>query len=591
VTSILAAINAPSTTTTLVHRATSGPSPWWRHAVIYQVYPRSFADGDGDGIGDLPGATARLAHLKRLGVDAVWFSPFYRSPQHDAGYDVSDYRDIDPVFGTLADADAMLEEAKRLGLKVLVDLVPNHTSSMHPWFVAALQSPPGSPERARYIFRDGRGPAGDEPPNNWTSTFGGSAWTRVTEPDGTPGQWYLHLFDHTQPDLDWTHPEVHAEFQSILRFWLDRGVDGFRVDVAHGLVKAPDLPDFAGVTAMLEPPHEGTLGSEDGSTGAGTLGPMWDQDGVHEIYREWREVLDTYDGDRALVAEAWVEPLSRLALYVRPDEMQQAFNFSFLTSLWEATALREVVSESLAANDAVGATTTWVLSNHDVVRHPSRLGLAVPGSKPNGIGVGDPQPDRELGLRRGRAATLLMLGLPGSSYLYQGEELGLAEHTTLDDEERQDPTWTRSGHTERGRDGCRVPIPWSSTEPAFGFSPTGASWLSQPDWFAEYALDRQTCVPGSTFEMYRAALRLRREFRLGSGSLAWVDGLSEETTGEVLAFVNRDVLVVTNLGEPTLHLDGDLEVLLSSADLPYGLAGEQGVAVPTDVTVWVRRRG
>lgn len=590
-TSILAAINAPSTTTTLVHRAASGPSPWWRHAVIYQVYPRSFADGDGDGIGDLPGATARLGHLKRLGVDAVWFSPFYRSPQHDAGYDVSDYRDIDPVFGTLADADAMLAEAKRLGLKVLVDLVPNHTSSMHPWFVAALQSPPGSPERARYIFRDGRGPAGDEPPNNWTSTFGGSAWTRVSEPDGTPGQWYLHLFDHTQPDLDWTHPEVHAEFQSILRFWLDRGVDGFRVDVAHGLVKAPDLPDFAGVTAMLEPPHEGTLGSEDGSTGAGTLGPMWDQDGVHEIYREWREVLDTYDGDRALVAEAWVEPLSRLALYVRPDEMQQAFNFSFLTSLWEATALREVVSESLAANDAVGATTTWVLSNHDVVRHPSRLGLAVPGSKPNGIGVGDPQPDRELGLRRGRAATLLMLGLPGSSYLYQGEELGLAEHTTLDDEERQDPTWTRSGHTERGRDGCRVPIPWSSTEPAFGFSPTGASWLSQPDWFAEYALDRQTCVPGSTFEMYRAALRLRREFRLGSGSLAWVDGLSEETTGDVLAFVNRDVLVVTNLGEPTLHLDGDLEVLLSSADLPYGLAGEQGVAVPTDVTVWVRRRG
>lgn len=589
-TSILSAINAPSTTTTLVHRATSGPSPWWRHAVIYQVYPRSFADGDGDGIGDLPGATARLGHLKRLGVDAVWFSPFYRSPQHDAGYDVSDYRDIDPRFGTLADADAMLVEARRLGLRVLVDLVPNHTSSMHPWFVAALASPPGSPERARYVFRDGTGPGGDRPPNNWTSTFGGSAWTRVTEADGTPGQWYLHLFDHTQPDLDWTNPEVHTEFQSILRFWLDRGVDGFRVDVAHGLVKAPELPDFAGVTAMLEPPHEGTLGSEDGSTGAGTLGPMWDQDGVHEIYREWHQVLAEYDGDRALVAEAWVEPLSRLALYVREDEMQQAFNFSFLTALWDATALRSVVSESLGANDAVGATTTWVLSNHDVVRHPSRLGLAVPGSKPNGIGVGDPQPDRELGLRRGRAASLLMLALPGSAYLYQGEELGLAEHTTLDDDERQDPTWARSGKTERGRDGCRVPIPWSSTEPAFGFSPTGSSWLSQPEWFADYALDRQTCVPGSTFEMYRAALRLRKEFRLGSGSLAWVDGLSGETSEQVVAFVNRDVLVVTNLGEGTLHLDGDLEVLLSSEDLPYGHAGEQGVAVPTDVTVWVRQR-
>ena len=590
-TSILAAITTPSTTTTLVHRATPEPSPWWRHAVIYQVYPRSFADGDGDGVGDLPGATARLKHLKRLGVDAVWFSPFYRSPQHDAGYDVADYRDIDPVFGTLADADAMLTEAHRLGLKVLVDLVPNHTSSMHPWFGAALRAAPGSPERARYIFRDGRGPGGAEPPNNWTSVFGGTAWTRITEPDGTPGQWYLHLFDHTQPDLDWTNPEVHEEFRSILRFWLDRGVDGFRVDVSHGLVKEAGLPDFAGSTAMLQTPHEGTLGSEDGSTGAGTMGPMWDQDDVHEIYREWHAVLAEYDGDRALVAEAWVEPLSRLARYVRPDEMQQAFNFSFLTARWDPRVLRTVVNESLAANDAVGATTTWVLSNHDVVRHPSRLGLAVPGSKPNGIGADDPQPDHEVGLRRGRAATLLMLGLPGSAYLYQGEELGLPEHTTLDDDERQDPTWGRSGHTERGRDGCRVPLPWSSTEPAYGFSPTGATWLSQPASFAAHALDVQTCVPGSTFEMYRAALRLRREFRLGSGSLAWVDGLPSDTPDSVLAFVNRDVLVVTNLGPSTMHLQGDLEVLLSSADLPFGLAGDQGVAVPTDVTVWVRQRG
>jgi alpha-glucosidase len=318
---------------------------------------------------------------------------------------------------------------------------------------------------------------------------------------------------------------------------------------------------------------------------------MWDQDGVHEIYREWRSVLDEYDGDRALVAEAWVEPLTRLALYVRPDEMHQAFNFSFLTALWDAQVLRTVITESLVANDAVGATTTWVLSNHDVVRHPSRLGLPVPGSKPNGIGADDPQPDAALGLRRARAATLLMLALPGSAYLYQGEELGLAEHTTLDDDERQDPTWDRSRHTERGRDGCRVPIPWTATAPAFGFSPTGSSWLSQPAWFADHALDTQTCVPGSTFEMYRAGLRLRREFRLGTGSLAWVDGLTGEGTEQVVAFVNRDVLVVTNLGERALHLEGDLEVLLSSVDLPYGHAGEQGVTVPTDATVWVRTRG
>lgn len=589
-TSILPAVVAPSTTTTLVHRAATEPGPWWRTAVIYQIYPRSFADGDGDGVGDLPGATARLGHLTRLGVDAVWLSPFYRSPQHDAGYDVADYRDIDPVFGTLADADALLAEAHHLGLRVIVDLVPNHTSSTHPWFRAALDSAPGSPERARYVFRDGTGADGDRPPNNWTSVFGGPAWTRVTEADGTAGQWYLHLFDVTQPDLDWTNPEVRAEFVSILRFWLDRGVDGFRVDVSHGLVKADGLPDWAGRTAMVDAAHDGIFGSEDGATGAGMVGPMWDQDGVHEIYREWHDVLAEYDGDRALVAEAWVEPLTRLARYVRADEMHQAFNFSFLTTLWSAETLHTVVAESLAANDDVGATTTWVLSNHDVVRHVSRLGLEVPGAKPNGIGVGDPQPDEELGLRRGRAATLLMLALPGSAYLYQGEELGLPEHTALPDDERQDPTWWRSSHTERGRDGCRVPPPWSAEEPAFGFSPTGQSWLTQPESFARYALDRQQRVPGSTFEMYRTALRIRREYRLGSGSLAWVEGLSGGAPEDLVAFVNRDVLVVTNFGEATVHLAGDLEVLLASADLPYGRAGADGVSVPQDVTVWLRTR-
>lgn len=589
-TSILSALAQPSTTTTLVHRGRREAAEWWRSAVIYQVYPRSFADGNGDGIGDIPGITSRLRHLVRLGVDALWLSPFYRSPHHDAGYDVADYREIDPLFGTLADADAMLAEAHRLGLRVIVDLVPNHTSSEHPWFTAALAAGPGSPERARYIFRDGTGPEGAQPPNDWRSTFGGAAWTRVTEPDGTAGQWYLHLFDESQPDLDWTNPQVHEEFRSILRFWLDRGVDGFRVDVAHGLVKEAGLPDFPAPTAAVTPPHEGTHGSEDGATGAGSLGPMWDQDGVHEIYREWHEVLAEYDGERALVAEAWVEPLSRLALYVRPDEMQQAFNFAFLTSLWTAQALRSVITESLVTNDGVGAPTTWVLSNHDVVRHPSRLGLEVPGGKPEGIGAGDPQPDEELGLRRARAASLLMLALPGSAYLYQGEELGLPEHTTLDDDERQDPTWWRSGYASRGRDGCRVPLPWEADAPAFGFSPTGRSWLSQPPSWARYALDRQRCVPGSTFEMYRAALGLRREYRLGSGSLAWVDGLAGASES-VVAFVNREVLVMTNLGSETVRLNGtDLEVLISTADLPDGQTGGTVVAVPPDVTVWVRRR-
>jgi alpha-glucosidase len=591
VTFILSALAQPSTTTTLVHRASSGSAQWWRSAVIYQIYPRSFADANGDGIGDIPGITARLKHLVRLGVDAIWLSPFYVSPHHDAGYDVADYRDIDPVFGTLADADRLIQETHRHGMRIIVDLVPNHTSFEHPWFKAALAAGPGSPERARYIFRDGKGADGAQPPNDWQSAFGGPAWTRITEPDGTAGQWYLHLFDTSQPDLDWTNPEVHDEFRSILRFWLDRGVDGFRVDVAHGLVKEPGLPDFPQPTAATAPPHDGTQGSEDGATGAGSLGPMWDQNGVHEIYREWHEVLAEYDGDRALVAEAWVEPLSRLALYVRPDEMQQAFNFSFLTSPWAAPELRAVITESLAANDRVGAPTTWVLSNHDVVRHPSRLGLTPPGGKPDGIGAGDPQPDEELGLHRARAATLLMLGLPGSAYLFQGEELGLPDHTTLDDDERQDPTWWRSGHTNRGRDGCRVPIPWEADAPAFGFSPTGKSWLSQPASWARYALDQQRCVPGSTFEMYRAALGLRREYHLGTGSLAWVDGLSADAAESLVAFVNREVLVVANVGATPVTLAGtDLEVLISSAELPDGEDGGDAVTIPPDVTVWVRTR-
>ncbi len=567
-----------TTTTTLVHAPSPASAEWWRQAVIYQVYPRSFADASGDGIGDLPGVTSRLDHLARLGVDAIWLSPFYRSPQADAGYDVADYRQIDPLFGTLADFDELLERAHLRGMRIIVDLVPNHTSDEHEWFQAALAAGPGSPERERYIFREGKGENGELPPNNWESIFGGAAWTRTTDPSGEPGQWYLHMFDTRQPDLNWDHPEVRAEFEDVLRFWLDRGVDGFRIDVAHGMVKAPGLPDWDGSVSMIEGSHD-----EDGSTGAGNSGPMFDQDGVHDIYRAWHKVLAEYDGDRALVAEAWVEPLSRLARYVRSDEMHQAFNFSFLSTPWDAAALRTVVTASLAANDAVGAPTTWVMSNHDTVRHASRLGLLEPNSRPNGIGHGDEQPDEELGLRRGRAATLMMLGLPGSAYLYQGEELGLPEHTALDDDLRQDPAWWRSGHTERGRDGCRVPLPWESEAPGFGFSPTGATWLPQPAQWAAYALDAQKGVPGSTYEMYREALRIRREFHLGTGSLAWVEGVGEQDG--VVAFVNRDLLVVTNLGGTAVALPESATVLLSSAEL--ATEGDSTL-VPSDVTVWAR---
>jgi alpha-glucosidase len=539
--------------------------------VIYQVYPRSFADSDGDGIGDLPGITARLPYLSALGVDAVWLSPVYRSPMADAGYDVADYRVIDPLFGGSADADRLIAEAHRLGLRVVLDLVPNHTSDEHSWFRAALASPAGSPERSRYLFRDGRGTSGELPPNSWRSVFGGPAWTRVPEPDGTPGQWYLHLFDDKQPDLDWTHPQVRAEFEDILRFWLDRGVDGFRVDVAHGLVKADGLPDWDHEQELLE-----------GSGPEGERPPMWDQDGVHEIYRSWRRVLDGYDGDRMLVAEAWVEPAERLARYVRPDEMHQAFNFAFLSAGWRAADLRASIADSLEASATVGAPATWVLSNHDVVRHTSRLTLPPDAHRPNGIGAGDPQPDEALGLRRGRAASMVMLSLPGSAYLYQGEELGLPEHTTLPDETRQDPAWFRHDGTVAGRDGCRVPLPWEADRPGYGFSPTGASWLPQPESFRRYAADVQEGDPASTLELYRTALRTRAELGLGAGELVSWEGSDDAVlVFRVRGGTGREVVVVTNFGTEPAGLPAQAAVLLASA--PLDAAGR----LPTDATVWL----
>lgn len=552
-----------------IHAAQPADSPWWRDAVIYQIYPRSWADGDGDGIGDLPGITSRLDHLRDLGVDAVWLSPFYRSPQRDAGYDVADHRDVDPLFGTLADGDAMIARAHELGLRVVVDLVPNHTSSDHPWFQQALAAAPGSDERERYIFRDGLGGDGSLPPTDWQANFGGRAWTRVTEADGTPGQWYLHLFDPSQPDLNWDDARVREDFETTLRFWLDRGVDGFRVDVAHGLVKDPTFPPFGKHPGgLMEVTHEA---------------PYWDQDGVHEIYRGWRALLDSYGTpERILCAEAWVNPADRLARYVRPDEFHQAFNFDFLETRWRATDLREAVRRSLAANDSVGAVSTWVLSNHDVLRHASRFGLPMDGARPNGIGPADPQPDAELGLRRARAATTFMLALPGGAYVYQGEELGLPEHTSLPGEVRQDPTYRRTDGVELGRDGCRVPMPWTKGAPALGFNDTGAAWLPQPEAYSGLAVDAQTGVAGSTLELYRALLALRRERRLGLASLAEVHGLGDDVIGYVLTAPDGTrTLVLANLSSEPVAIPAQADVLVASGELAGG-------ALPTDTAVWAR---
>lgn len=571
-----------------------GPAdPWWRHAVIYQIYPRSFADANGDGIGDLPGITSRLEHLQMLGVDAIWLSPFFKSPQKDAGYDVSDYRDVDPLFGTLDDFDEMLKRAHELGLRVIVDLVPNHSSDQHEWFQQALAAAPGSEERERYMFRDGKGEGGNLPPNDWKSVFGGRAWTRVTEADGKPGQWYLHLFDSSQPDFNWHNPQVRQYFEDVLSFWLDRGVDGFRIDVAHGMIKADGLPDWDAEQAMITKgdtpagtPLEEIEDEDDTETGDGNEGPMWDQDGVHDIYRSWNKLLATYPGDRALAGEAWIHDLHRMARYVRSDEMQQTFNFAYLTSKWDAQNLRDVVTESLEAFDGVGAPSTWVLSNHDVVRHASRLGLPVPGSLPKGISADDVQPDERLGLQRARAASLFMLGLPGSSYMYQGEELGLPEHTSLPAEVRQDPAFFRTKGAETGRDGCRVPLPWIADAPAYGFNETGESWLPQPDGWRKYAAEEQYGVEHSTFELYRTALRIRKELSLGSGSLAWVEsGLVGADPDQSIAFVNGDVLVILNLEGTPITLPTGVEVLAASGELEIK---DDATNVPARTAVWVR---
>lgn len=538
-------------------------APWWRDAVIYQVYPRSWADGDGDGIGDLPGITSRLDHLAALGIDALWLSPFYTSPQNDAGYDVADYRDVDPLFGTLADLDALVAQAHALGLRVVVDVVPNHSSSEHAWFQAALAAGPGTPERARYVFRDGRGEHGELPPNNWTSNFGGPAWSRV--PDGS---WYLHLFDVTQPDFDWTNPEVRAELEGVLRFWLDRGVDGFRIDVAHGLVKAEGLPD----ADLSLDPHRDPTG----------LLPMWDQPGVHEIYRDWRRLLETYPGDRMLCGEAWVGPPEALARYVRPDELHQTFNFSFLLTPWDADALRASITTSLASAAEVGAPQTWVLSNHDVVRHATRLGRADATHvvDTEGIGPDDPQPDAALGLRRARAATAIMLALPGSAYLYQGEELGLPDATRLPVDVLQDPTWERSGHARRGRDGCRVPVPWAPDGPSLGFGPAGEPWLPQPEAYAYLSPAAQDGVEGSTLEMYRHLLRERSGRSLGLGTLTWTTHHEPAALWFVVSTDAGQTTVISTVG-------GSSATLPDGAVVVAGSGPVNGSVVPPDTTVWL----
>jgi len=532
------------------------PAPWWQTAVVYQIYPRSFRDADGDGVGDLRGVLEGLDHLTWLGVDALWLSPVFPSPMADFGYDVADYCDIDPVFGDLDVFDELVAAAHERGLKVVLDWVPNHTSDQHPWFQAALAAGPGSPERERFWFHPGLGPDGSQIPTEWVSSFQGSTWTRTTNPDGTPGEWYLHLFTPEQPDVNWNHPDVRAEHEAVLQFWFDRGVAGVRIDSAALLVKDPELGPLSDNPAPGAHPHV-------------------DRDEIHEIYRAWRRVADAYAEPRVLVGEVWLEDTERFAQYLRSDEMHTAFNFDFMTQPWDAAAMRTSIDRTLAAHAPVGAPATWVLSNHDVTRPVTRYGREDSSFAFDRKRFGTPT-DLELGTQRARAAALLTSALPGCLYIYQGDELGLPE-VNLPREVIEDPMHFRSDGVDPGRDGCRVPLPWAQSGPSLGFGDDAEPWLPQPRDWAEISVEAQASDDESMLSLYRAALALRRDdAAMRLGAMRWL-----ELGDDVVAFCRGDRFAsITNVGSTSIQLPPHQSVLLASTPLV------DGALVPNS-TVWL----
>ncbi|MGH3352456.1 MAG: glycoside hydrolase family 13 protein [Nocardioides sp.] len=545
---------APAVLTAFTER----PADWWRCAAIYQIYPRSFADANGDGTGDLAGVRTRLTYLRDLGVDAIWFTPWYPSPMADGGYDVADYRAIDPVFGDLAEAEALIEDALELGIRTIIDVVPNHVSDQHRWFKAAVAAGPGSPERERFWFREGRGADGELAPNDWVSEFGGTAWTRLTTPDGVPEQWYLHLFSAAQPDLNWQHEDVRREHEDILRFWFDRDVAGIRIDSAALLAKDPSLPDV---------PVDPRPGEH----------PYIDREELQEIYRGWRRIAQDYGADRALIGEVWLPDTARFIRYLQPDALHAAFNFDFMTAPWDAEALRTSIETTLRVHGEAGAPATWVLSNHDVTRLVTRYGREETAFAFDTKRFGTPT-DRALGERRARAAAMLAMGLPGAYYLYQGEELGLDE-ADISPDLVQDPMHLRSGGIDPGRDGCRVPLPWSGDRVPYGFSTPGtATWLPQPEGWAALTAQAQSADPCSMLSLHRMALLIRRTHPdLATGDLSWI-----ETDPGIIAFRRgAHFACVVNLTDTPVELPRSDHVWLASSPL------EAGRLAP-DAAVWLR---
>jgi alpha-glucosidase len=547
---------------------------WWQDAVVYQVYLRSFADANDDGIGDLPGLRSHLSDLADLGIDAIWLNPCYLSPQRDHGYDIADYQVIDPAYGTIDDLDALLREAHDLGLRVLMDMVANHCSDQHAWFQEALASAPGHPSRERFLFRDGRGESGQIPPNNWQSVFGGAAWTQVVEPDARQGQWYLHAFDSGQPDFNWRNPDVAEYFEAVLRFWYDRGVDGFRIDVAHGLFKSATMADWPG--------------AEDGAGGHNQ--DMWDQPEVHDVYRRWRAIADGYaPATKYYVGEIWVPTLGRLIPYLAPDELHQAFNFDLLVQPWHAGRMAAAINRGLAQGAATDGAPAWTLSNHDVHRTTTRYGQSQDLTTPSPTDMlaaarRAGEPDLALGVRRARAAAMLLLALPGTVYLYQGEELGLPEVLDLPDAARQDPIWLRSEGAEIGRDGCRVPLPWIHDAPYFGFMPASTSslpWLPQPKCFGEFAADLQRTDAESTLSLYAHLIASRRQVFGRGTELHWLDA----ERPELLAFRRGHGVCVVNFADEALSLPREWDLTPTACSL--ALAPTSDVhTIPANGAAW-----
>jgi alpha-glucosidase len=497
-----------------LNRGVQSPDAWWRNGVIYQIYPRSFQDANGDGIGDLNGIRQRLSYVAALGVDAIWISPFFPSPMADFGYDVADYCDVDPCFGTLADFDALMVEAKALGLRVVLDFVPNHTSDQHPWFLQSRTSR-NNPKRDWYLWRDPAPDAG--PPNNWLSNFGGPAWT----PDPVTGQYYAHMFLKEQPDLNWRHPEVRRAMFDAMRFWLRRGVDGFRVDVIYHLIKDELFRDNPLNPAFVP-----------GGDPAHRLLPQYTVDlpEVQAIVSEMRRVLDEFsslESSRLLIAELYL-PAHRLMSYYGMDAAgvlrgaQLPFNFHLIGAKWQAQVIDQLVREYEAALPP-GASPNWVLGNHDKSRIASRVGV---------MGA--------------RLAAMLLLTLRGTPTLYYGDELGMTD-VPIPMNEVQDPFEKREPGRGLGRDPQRTPMPWQGHEANAGFT-IGRPWLRLSRDWRTLAVDHQLADARSMLQLYRRLLALRRQRRsLHEGS--WTPlGVS----GNVLMYARGEgsnrLVVLLNFG-------------------------------------------